>query len=327
MAKAKYDVAGIGNAIVDVLSYTDDGFIAEQKLHKGTMALIDEARAEELYQAMGPATECSGGSVANTMAGIAGLGGKVCYMGRVKDDQLGGIFRHDIKAAGVHFNTPPATSGKATARCMIFVTPDSQRTMNTYIGACSNFSEADVDETLIANSAVTYIEGYLWDEPSAKAAIRKAIETAKKHGRKIAFSLSDPFCVDRHRDEFLSLVEKSVDILFANEQEITSLYDTEQLDAIGGILQKRVEIAAITRSEKGSMVVTPNGVEMVEAERIDHVTDSTGAGDLYAAGFLYGYTNGWSHRASAELGGKCAGQIIQQLGARSQKKLTELLAA
>lgn len=325
--KTRYDVAGIGNAIVDVQSFTDDAFLDAFKLNKGTMTLIDEARAEELYKVMGPATECSGGSVANTVAGIASLGGRACYMGKVKNDQLGGIFRHDLTASGVHFDTPPASTGKATARCMIFVTPDAQRTMNTYIGACTGLSESDIDEKLIADSAITYIEGYLWDEPKAKAAIRKAMDVARKYGRKIAFSLSDPFCVERHRDEFLALLEGSIDILFANEHEIMSLFDIADLAPIAGLLQPRVEVAAITRSEKGSVVVSKSGVDMVEAEPVHKVVDTTGAGDLYAAGFLYGYTQGWSLRGCAELGGRCAGQIIAQLGARSQKRLTELLAA
>ena len=226
-----FDVAGIGNAIVDVLCFTDDASIAKHELIKGSMTLVDETRAEALYRKMGQATECSGGSVANTLAGMASLGSKTAFIGKVKNDQLGSIFIHDLHAVGVHFSTPMMERGPSTASCLVYVTPDAQRTMATYIGACSRVSETDIDEQIINHSAIVYIEGYLWDTPSAKAAIRKAIELGQKAGRKIAFTLSDTFCVDRHRAEFMDMIEKDIDILFANETELKSLYQTDDVEA------------------------------------------------------------------------------------------------
>ena len=324
--KLPYDVVGIGNAIVDVLAMADDAFLAARDLPKGSMVLIDEARAEALYRQMGPATECSGGSAANTLAGLASLGGRVAFIGKVKDDQLGAIFRHDLRAIGVHYATPPSSEGLATARCLIFVTPDAQRTMNTFIGACTQITEADIDEALIAAAKVTYVEGYLWDAPPAKQAIRKAIAAARRHGRKVAFTLSDAFCVDRHREEFLELVQNDIDILFANEHEICALYRTDNIDeAVSGV-QGKCDLVALTRSEKGSLLIGRDGVEVIEAAEALRVVDTTGAGDLYAAGLLYGLTQGWSLRASGELGSKCAAEIIQQMGARAMKPLHLLVA-
>ncbi len=325
MTTTIYDVCGIGNAIVDVLATTDEEFITEQGLLKGGMMLIDEERAEYLYTYMGSATECSGGSVANTMAGIASLGGMPAFIGKVKHDVLGEIFRHDLRSVGVHFDTPPSTKGKATARCYIFVTPDAQRTMNTYIGACAEVSEEDINDALIARSKVTYVEGYLWDQPGAKAAIRKALQAAKAKGRSVAFSLSDVFCVERHREEFLELIRQPLDILFANERELLALTQTDSFEEAREHIRGQCRIAVLTRSEKGSHVITATETIEVSADSNLEVVDSTGAGDLYASGFLYGFTQGWDLRRCAELGTKCASVIIQQIGARPQNSLNSLI--
>jgi len=314
MAQSDYDVVGIGNAIVDVLTHADDGFITGNRLTKGAMTLIDARRAEVLYAAMGPAVECSGGSAANTMAGIASLGGRAGYIGKVADDQLGAVFRHDIRAAGVTFATPAGKSGPPTARCLIFVTPDAQRTMQTYLGACVELGPDDVNEKMVAAAEVTYLEGYLWDKPAAKEAFRKAMAIAHAHGRKIALTLSDPFCVDRHRAEFLDLVERQVDILFTNEAEITSLYQVETFDE------------ALPRSEKGSVVVNGATVHRVAAEPIERVVDTTGAGDLYASGFLHGLTTGRDLPSCARLGAIAAAEIISHVGARPEQPLKDLAA-
>jgi sugar/nucleoside kinase (ribokinase family) len=323
---AIFDVVGIGNAIVDVLSFTEEAFLGAEALAKGSMMLVDEGRARSLYRKMGQATECSGGSVANTLAGMASLGARTAFIGKVKSDQLGSIFVHDLHAVGVHFSTPPIEQGPSTASCFVYVTPDAQRTMATYIGACSLVSEDDIEEKLIEHSTVTYIEGYLWDTENAKAAIRKAIDIAHKAGRKIAFTLSDTFCVDRHRKEFLSLIENDIDLLFANESEIKSLYHTQDFDTAIDNIRGICEIAAITRSEKGSVVLTGEGMDVVPAGPVAKIIDTTGAGDLYASGFLYGLTRGWDLKKCAALGNRCAGQIISQLGARSMHSLKELVA-
>lgn len=325
-SNAMFDVAGIGNAIVDVLSFTPEHFLTEENLTKGTMLLVDEQRAKTLYRKMGQATECSGGSVANTLAGMASLGGRTAFIGKVRNDQLGSIFVHDLHAVGVHFATPAITSGPSTASCFVYVTPDAQRTMATYIGACSLVSEEDIDEQLIEQAMVTYIEGYLWDTENAKAAIRKAIDLAHQAGRKVAFTLSDTFCVDRHRAEFLQLIENDIDLLFANEAEIKSLYHTQNFDAAIDNVKGACEIAAITRSEKGSIVLTRETLETVPTQTVAKVIDTTGAGDLYASGFLYGLTRGWELPDCARLGNRCAGEIIGQLGARSMRPLKELVA-
>jgi sugar/nucleoside kinase (ribokinase family) len=321
-----FDVAGIGNAIVDVLSFTDEAILDRQKLAKGSMTLVDEARAHALYQGMGPSTECSGGSVANSLAGIASLGGRTAFIGKVAGDQLGSIFIHDLHSVGVHFSTTPLENGPATASCLVFVTSDAQRTMATYIGACSQVSEADIDEQIIAHSQVVYIEGYLWDTENAKSAIRRAIDLAHEAGRKIAFTLSDTFCVDRHRAAFLELIENDIDILFANEAELKSLYETDDFDDALAKLKGACDIAAVTRSEKGSVVLNKDGMEIAPAFPVAMVVDTTGAGDLYAAGFLYGYTRRKSLKECAMLGNRCAAEIITQLGARSLKPLKELVA-
>ncbi|MBL8665575.1 MAG: adenosine kinase, partial [Candidatus Odyssella sp.] len=255
MTAAQYDVVGIGNAIVDVIARADDAFLAAKKLAKGAMTLIDEAQADALYAAMGPGTESSGGSAGNTMAGIASLGGRGAYIGKVRNDQLGQVFAHDMRAIGVSFESKPATAGPSTARCLILVTPDAQRTMNTYLGACVNLGPDDVEEAVVKAARVTYLEGYLWDPPHAKEAFVKAAKIAHAAGRKVSLSLSDAFCVDRHRASFRDLVANHVDILFANESEIKSLYEVEGFDAALQAVRGSCEIACLTRSEKGSVIV------------------------------------------------------------------------
>jgi len=322
-----FDVLGIGNAIVDILSFADDEFLAEHGFAKGSMTLVDETQATAFYAKLGQTTECSGGSCANTLAGLASLGAKTAFIGKVKNDQLGAIFTHDMHAAGVYFDSQPARNGAATAHCMICVTPDAQRTMVTYLGACGLVSELDKDDALIARSNILYIEGYLWDAEDAKNAIRASIAYAKKCGKKTAFTLSDTFCVHRHRAEFLEMLARGdIDILFANEAEIKALYETEDFEAAIAAVRGKLPIAAVTRSEKGSVVVTQEAVEIVKTQHIHNVVDTTGAGDLYASGFLYGISQGWDLLSCANLGNKCAGEIITQLGARSEKPLNALVA-
>ena len=319
------DVLGIGNAIVDVLSPTDDATIARHELPKGTMTLIDADRADALYGQMGPAVEVSGGSCANTVAGIASLGGRSAYIGRVRDDELGRIFTHDIRAAGVQYDTPPAGDGPGTARCLIMVTPDAQRTMSTYLGASVELGPEDVDPALVASADVTYLEGYLWDPPRAKEAFRIAIAAAHAAGRRVSFTLSDPFCVERHRDEFRALVDGEVDVLFANQHEIEALYEASDLDAAVAAVRGRCEIAVITRSEHGSLVVTAEEVHEVPAAPVERVIDTTGAGDLFAAGFLFGLTRGRPLGECAHIGGLAAAEVISHYGARPEVRLAELL--
>jgi sugar/nucleoside kinase (ribokinase family) len=321
------DLVGIGNAIVDVLTHTDDSFLADNGLVKGAMTLIDGARAESLYLDMGPAIECSGGSVANTMVGFTSLGGSGAYIGKLRNDQLGGIFRHDIRAAGVEFESAAAEDGPPTARCLIFVTPDAQRTMQTYLGACIELGPDDIDEDLVQRAQVTYLEGYLWDPPEAKEAFVKAARAAHEAGKRVALSLSDPFCVDRHRDDFLILVEHHIDVLFANEEEIKSLYQVESFDDAMQHVRGHCEIAALTRSEKGSVVVADSGVHILDAEAVDHVVDSTGAGDMYAAGFLYGLIRDRDLVTCARMGSITAAEAISHTGARPEVSLADLVSA
>ena len=324
MAAATLDVVGIGNAIVDVLVQADDAFLHKHGLAKGAMTLIDAARADALYAVMGPGVEASGGSAGNTMAGIASLGGAGAYIGKVRNDQLGEVFRHDITAIGVRFATAPATSGPPTARCLILVTPDAQRTMNTFLGACVDLSPDDIDHEIIAAAQVTYLEGYLFDPPHAKAAFRKAAQLAHQAGRRVSLSLSDPFCVGRYRAEFRDLVANHVDILFANEAEISSLYETDDFDAALRQVRGDCEIAALTRSEKGSVVVTRDDTHVIEAARVAKVVDTTGAGDLYASGFLFGLTSGRDLATCGRLGSLCAAEAISHFGARPEEKLATL---
>jgi sugar/nucleoside kinase (ribokinase family) len=321
---ADLDVVGIGNALVDVLTQEADAFLAAQGLIKGAMQLVDEARARELYAAMGPAIEVSGGSAANTVVGVASFGGRAHYVGKVRDDQLGEVFRHDLRAVGVGYSTPPATSGPATGRCLIVVTPDAQRTLTTYLGASSHLGPADVDRDLIARAAILYLEGYLFDPPEAQRAFRVAAETAHGAGRRVALTLSDPFCVDRHRAAFLELVEGHVDILFANEAEICSLYKVTDFDAALRQVRQHCAVAALTRSERGSVVVAGDDVHVVAAAPVRAVVDTTGAGDLYAAGFMVGLSRGLDLPTCGRLGSLAAGEVISHVGARPQTPLVEL---
>ena len=292
MATASLDVVGIGNAIVDIIAHADDGFLTAAAMVKGSMTLIDEARAEEIYASMGPGVEMSGGSAGNTIAGIASLGGRAGYIGKVRDDLLGKVFRHDISSAGVEFPSPAAADGPATARCMILVTPDAQRTMNTFLGACVNLGPEDVDAALIARAQVTYMEGYLFDKPTAQEAFRHAARLAHAAGRRVSLSLSDSFCVERHRAAFLELIEHHIDILFGNEAEITSLFETADFNAAVGKLRGMCDLAAITRGAAGSVIVTKDEIVEVPAAPVSRIVDTTGAGDLYASGVLYGLTQG-----------------------------------
>ena len=326
MTDRTIDVVGIGNAIVDVLAQADEGFLAAQGLPKGTMTLIDGARAEQLYGVMGPGRESSGGSAANTMAGLAALGGRGAFVGKVRDDQLGGIFRHDIRAAGVAFDTPPATAGAPTARCLIFVTPDAQRTMCTFLGACVELGPEHIDEALIAGARVTYLEGYLWDPPGAKQAFLKAARIAHQAGRKVALSLSDPFCVERHHAEFRELVDGHVDILFANEVEIAALYGSSSFDESLQAVRGRCDLAVLTRSEKGAVILAGDEVHLVDAETVPHLVDTTGAGDLYAAGFLHGYCRGLGPYDCGRIGAIAAAEVIAHYGARPETALSALVA-
>lgn len=317
MTTLRYDVLGIGNAIVDVIARAEDDFLVAQGMHKGTMALIDEARAEQIYAAMGPAVESSGGSAANTIVGVASFGARAAFVGKVNDDELGRTFAHDIRSAGVAYDTPPASEGPSTARCYIMVTPDGERTMNTYLGAAQDLHPNDIDEGQVASAAVTYLEGYLWDPPHAKEAFIKAAGIAHKAGRHVALTLSDAFCVDRYRAEFLDLIRKGiVDIVFANERELHSLYETADFDSAVKVLRAEAKLAVVTRSEKGCVVVSAKAVEAVAAEPVEQVADVTGAGDLFAAGFLVGLARGKDHRTAARLGGLAAAEIIQHIGAR-----------
>ena len=327
MTEASIDVLGIGNAIVDVIANAEDAFLAREGLNKGTMTLIDAARADALYQMMGPAIEASGGSAGNTMAGLASLGGTGAYIGKVRDDLLGQIYRHDITAAGVRFETPAATSGPGTARCLILVTPDGQRTMNTYLGACVELGPADIDPEMVAAARITYLEGYLFDPPSAQEAFRTAAGIAHAAGRQVALSLSDPFCVERHRAAFRDLVEGHIDILFANEVEICSLYETNDFGTAAAAVRGHVSIAALTRSAAGSVILA-NGAEYpVAAAPVARVVDTTGAGDLYASGFLYGLTRDLPLPICGEIGSLCAAEIISHVGARPEAELAPLVAS
>ncbi|MDO8875936.1 MAG: adenosine kinase, partial [Pseudolabrys sp.] len=291
------------------------------------MALIDEARAAAMYDAMGPATESSGGSAANTIVGVASFGGRAAFVGKIKDDVLGTAFAHDIRAARVTFDTKPASDGPSTARCYIMVTPDGERTMNTYLGAAQDLQPSDIDEAAVAAAAVIYLEGYLWDPPKAKAAFVKAAEIAHRNNRKVALTLSDSFCVDRYRGEFLDLIRKgTVDILFANEHELKSLYETADFDTAAKALRGDAKLAVVTRSEKGCVVVSRDGIEAVQAMPIDKVVDVTGAGDLFAAGFLVGHSHGKDHRTAARLGALAAAEVIQHIGARPAVSLKALAA-
>jgi sugar/nucleoside kinase (ribokinase family) len=325
MTVTRYDVLGIGNAIVDVLARAEEDFLLRQGMRKGGMALIDADRAEAIYQAMGPAVEVSGGSAANTIVGVASLGARAAFIGKVKDDMLGRAFAHDIRAAGVTFATTPAADGAPTGRCYVLVTPDGERTMNTFLGAAQDLHPADIDAEMIAASAITYLEGYLWDPKNAKDAFLKAATIAHDAGRIVALTLSDAFCVDRWRDEFLHLMRsRTVDLIFANETELHSLYQTADFDAAAAALRADVEAAVVTRSEKGCLVIGPDGTEAVPAFPVERVVDTTGAGDLFAAGFLCGLARGADDRTCGRLGALAAAEVIQHLGARPEASLKDL---
>jgi sugar/nucleoside kinase (ribokinase family) len=327
MTDTRYDVLGIGNAIVDIIGRCDDVFLHKHDLRKGFMRLLDAHEVERLYALLGPGTERSGGSAANTVAGLASFGASSAFIGRVAEDQFGEVFAHDIRAIGVAFNTPPATSGAPTAVCIIFVTPDGERTMNTFLGASTELGPQEIDEALIKSAQVTYLEGYLFDKPAAKEAFRRAAGIAAQAGRKTALTLSDAFCVDRHRDDFRKLVHHGVDILFANEKEITALYEVNRFEEAVTAVRGDCEIAVLTRSEVGSVIVTERATIDIRPEPVPRVVDLTGAGDLYAAGFLFGLTRGLSLADCGRLGSLAAAEVIGHIGARPEQPLKELARA
>ncbi|WP_407519687.1 adenosine kinase [Methylobacterium oryzisoli] len=325
---ASLDLLVLGNAIVDIIARTDEAFLVREAVHKGAMQLIDEARAEHLFGVMGPATIVSGGSGANTAVGAALLGARTGFIGKVRDDELGRLFGHDLQATGVRFPVAAATEGPATARCFILVTPDGERTMNTYLGACQGLSAADVDEATAGSARFVYLEGYLWDPPAAKDAFRKAAQIAHAAGNQVALTLSDPFCVDRYRDEFLGLIrDGSLDILFANIHELKSLYQTADAEtALSALRAEAGLLGVVTRSEEGALVVTREETRAVPASPVREVVDTTGAGDLFAAGFLAGLARGLDHADCARLGAVAAAEVIQHIGARPQQDLKDLAA-
>ncbi|WP_294257638.1 adenosine kinase [uncultured Sphingomonas sp.] len=329
MTNPSYDVVAIGNAIVDILAQADDAFIESIGVPKGSMQLMfSPEEADALYAKMGPGREVSGGSAANTVAGIAALGGKAAFIGQVADDQIGAVFAHDIRAAGVHFDTAVRPGQPTSARCLIFVTPDGQRTMNTFLGASQFLPASALDEQLIANGAILYLEGYLWDPEEPRAAMRKAIEIARAAGRKVAFTLSDVFCISRHGDDFRKLIEDGlIDILFANEAELLALCAHEDFEAAVQHIHGKVPLLVVTRSEKGAMALQGDERIEVPAEPISALVDTTGAGDMFAAGFLHGQAQGKGLKESLQLGAICAAEIIQHYGARAEKDLKALAAA
>lgn len=316
------DVVAVGNAIVDVLAHAADDKLRQLDLVKGSMTLVDSAVAATVYSAMGPGTEVSGGGAANTAVGVASFGGRASFIGKTAGDQLGQVFAHDITAAGVGFAVDPAPDGE-TGRCLVLVTPDAQRTMATFLGVAGSITPEDIDLDLVAAAQVFYVEGYLWDQPPAKEAIRTAIAHARRSGTKVAFTLSDSFCVDRHRAEFLGLLD-DIDVLFANETEAVALFQADGIDTAVSALGGRCEVAAVTRSEKGSVVVTSDAVHEIGIERLGDVVDTTGAGDLYAAGFLFGLTHGRDLADCGRLGSLAAAEVISHLGARPDRSLGDL---
>ncbi len=328
MTGTRYDVLAIGNAIVDVISETTDTFIASEALTKGGMQLIDADRATQLYGAMGPAREISGGSAANTLAGLAALGRKCAFIGQVADDQLGEVFAHDIRAAGIDFDVPARTEEPPTARCLILVTPDAQRTMNTFLGASQFLAAPLIEKALIESAAILYLEGYLWDPEEPRAAMRAAIAHAHSAGRKVAFTLSDTFVIDRHRDDFLALMNESmIDILFANEAEICSLNQTEDLEAAIAASAAKVPLLVVTKGEHGAIAVQNGARYAVAAQPVDRLIDTTGAGDLFAAGVLAGLAEGRSIDACLTMGAVCAAEVISHYGARPEADIKSLVAA
>lgn len=322
-AETPFDVCGIGNAIVDIIAESDEAFLKSHHITKGVMTLVDEARADFLYGRIGPAVEMSGGSVANTVAGVAALGGKPAFIGKVRNDQLGSIFRHDLRALGVHFNTAPLTLGPSTARCLILVTRDAQRSMSTYLGACAELVEADVDESAISQSKIVFLEGYLFDKPTAQAALRLAARAAHSHNRFAALTLSDPFCVDRHRAAFRELIKSHIDILIGNEHELMSLYETSSFEEAMAKAHTECRMVAGTRSAAGALIACNSNLVKIAAENVPQVVDTTGAGDLFAAGFLYGLTHGHDLAESGRIGALVAAEVIGHYGPRPHHSLRE----
>ena len=321
----QFDVVGVGNALVDVIAHADDGFIHRHDLTKGSMTLVDTDRALYLYRALGSAVEMSGGSAANTMCGVASFGGTAAYLGKVSDDELGQVFGHDLRAVGVQFRPGAPEADTPTGRCIIVVTPDAQRTMNTYLGVSSLLQPTDIHEATVASGAVLYMEGYLYDRPAAKDAFRHAASIAHANGRKVSLTLSDSFCVDRHRDDFRGLVSDQVDILFGNEDELLSLYEVDSLEAGIAAVRLDSELAVITMGAQGCVIITPDDVITAPAQPVDQVLDTTGAGDLFAAGFLYGFTRDRSLHECATLGAIAAAEVISHVGPRPLVELKSLL--
>ena len=327
MSDPDFDVLGIGNALVDVITSVDDDFVTAHDFPRGATTMVDLDRADAIYADLPPAQEISGGSCANTIAGLASFGTNVAFIGRVRDDQLGKVYTHDLRSLGVHFDVPPATTGPPTGRCLVMVMPDAHRTQCTYLGASTFIGPEDVDPEVVARAHVTYLEGYLWDQPPAKEAIRKAATAARGAGRQVALTLSDPFCVDRHRDEFRDLVADEIDVLFANESEICSLYEVDDFDAALQQVRRHCRIGALTRGEHGSVVIAGDSVHVLEAEPVDRLVDTTGAGDQYAAGFLYGLTHGHDLDTCGRLGSMAAAEVISHYGARPAVSLAKLAEA
>jgi sugar/nucleoside kinase (ribokinase family) len=324
VSDADFDVLGIGNALVDVITSVDDAFVDAHDFPRGATTMVALDRAEAVYADLPPAQETSGGSCANTIAGLASFRAAVAFIGRVRDDQLGKVYTHDLRSLGVHFDVAPATDGPATGRCLVMVTPDAHRTQCTYLGASSVIGPEDVDADIVARARVTYLEGYLWDQPSAKDAIRKAATAARGAGRQVAFTLSDPFCVDRHREEFRALVADEIDVLFGNEAEIRSLYEVDDFDAALQRVREHCRVGALTRSEQGSVVIAGDEVHVIDADPVDRLVDTTGAGDQYAAGFLYGLTHGHDLATCGRLGSVAAAEVISHFGARPAVSLAQL---
>lgn len=324
MSSARYDVTGIGNAIVDIIGRCDDAYLAKIGAEKGSMRLVDADTIGTIYSGMGPAIEISGGSAANTIAGIASFGGRSGFIGKVADDEFGRIFSHDIRSIGVTFSAAPVVGAAPTSRSLILVTPDGERTMNTFLGISTDLDHGQIDGDLVRNSAIVYLEGYLFDRTDAKAAFRHALKEAKDAGRKVALTLSDGFCVDRHRIEFLDLIRSGVDVLFANEKEITSLYETANFDEAADRVRKDTKLAVLTRSAKGSVILAEGAATTIAAEPVTEVVDTTGAGDLYAAGFLFGYSNNMPFETCGRLASLAAAEIISHIGARPQIPLDRL---
>jgi sugar/nucleoside kinase (ribokinase family) len=326
MSDPDFAVLGIGNALVDVISSVDDDFITAHDFPRGATTMVDLERVEAVYADLPPAQEISGGSCANTVAGLASFGATVAFVGRVRDDQLGKVYTHDLRSLDVHFDVAPATTGPATGRCLVMVTPDAQRTQCTYLGASTFIGPDDVDPALVARAAVTYLEGYLWDQPPAKDAIRKAAAAASSANRQVALTLSDPFCVDRHREEFRDLVADEIDVLFANEAEICSLYEVDDFDAALAHVRRHCRVGALTRGAHGSVVIGGEEMHVIDAEPVDPLVDTTGAGDQYAAGFLYGLTHGHDLATCGRLGSMAAAEVISHFGARPAVSLAKLAA-